>query len=1055
MKINATHLLLQELGIVLLMALVTWTHPDVPYFTEEPQSAVVTIDSSLTLHCSVHPHTAVVRWKFNKEFINADNSFGIIFNGTNLHIDKFKEGKPPRRGNEGIYQCTATTGLGTVYSKAAIVQKAVLKKFEDRDDLHLNVTVGHDLILPCQLPESVPEAQIMFKVNKTKIINTTSDHYRILPSGSLLMTNVTQEDQGQYQCVAYNVVRDKTRISNHVIHVHVLTTVVPKQETAIITSYSKIKGKVGHDVLLECFAVGNPQPVISWEKYGGVLSLHKHTLIQGNLFLKNVKVDDEGTYICKAHNGIGSIKLKAMMFEVVVPPVVSSVQDVFNATIGGDVQLECSYEGRPRPRMWWLHNGVEVPFQSGPKFTLKNIRALDQGLYQCFAENEAGLDYATINVHIDMSDLPQNTEKASNNLPIPSINGATDSSEKGTSNNSIKDIGSPSKKNSSASTGRSRHNHKSKKKKRKKKKGKQIKDKLPTKAETTTIKLVPPSAPEVKQLSDSSVMLNWTVPDNDGLKITFFRVQYKELAPEKSNWKTENDEIPGHLHMYEVRRLTPGGTYKFRIAAVYSNNDNKHGPNSNKYVIKVEKANEPMPPQTAPIIVEVVELEHENNYALNVMWQYKTSETSPVEGFFIYSKPYHSSEEYKRLMLLGPNLRAHMLKNLTPDTEYSIKMQSFNTAGYSEFSNTVVRRTLGASGKQNFIPPIRQPELPKAGPNPNEIPGLVPTSTSRSNPPETNEQPAKTGTQTSSEMLYMVLGIVLGVMMFLLIIFMFMCWWKQRQQRRMMDAMNDAVRNKFQDQSQHIYMDSLRKKHVNGGIGMNGFAPNGHKPHNYHKMNINVNPLSDMETANMQGLSNTCQHSSFLPNGTIPGHHSKASDNNFNDINRSKSLENSLQHSNYSLNNPAMQNGETLHQGHSPVCSPSSLADKVPHEHCIFLDMPPRLNSSIRSCDQLCGSHDHVHRSCDSALSCDFTGGINSYPNSKQRKRRHRMQSTEQEKKDQATNTDLSSNEGTMEISAVCKAAQSAEPVDPDLCLTSLPDGETDCQNFPQGSNGV
>lgn len=43
-----------------------------------------------------------------------------------------------------------------------------------------------------------------------------------------------------------------------------------------------------------------------------------------------------------------------------------------------------------------------------------------------------------------------------------------------------------------------------------------------------------------------------------------------------------------------------------------------------------------------------------------------------------------------------------------------------------------------------------------------------------------------TDTQSSSEMLYMVLGIVLGVMVLLLLIFMLMCAWKQRQQRRMM-----------------------------------------------------------------------------------------------------------------------------------------------------------------------------------------------------------------------------------------------------------------------------
>lgn len=60
--------------------------------------------------------------------------------------------------------------------------------------------------------------------------------------------------------------------------------------------------------------------------------------------------------------------------------------------------------------------------------------------------------------------------------------------------------------------------------------------------------------------------------------------------------------------------------------------------------------------------------------------------------------------------------------------------------------------------------------------------------------------------------------------------------------------MNDAVRTKFQDSSQRLYTDSLRKKMLNGGIagmnGVNGTIANGHIPR---KMNINVNPLSEME----------------------------------------------------------------------------------------------------------------------------------------------------------------------------------------------------------------
>lgn len=74
------------------------------------------------------------------------------------------------------------------------------------------------------------------------------------------------------------------------------------------------------------------------------------------------------------------------------------------------------------------------------------------------------------------------------------------------------------------------------------------------------------------------------------------------------------------------------------------------------------------------------------------------------------------------------------------------------------------------------------------------------------------------------------------------------------------DAMNDAVCRKFQDSSQRIYADSLHKKYPNGGgfgcSGVNGSIPNGHAGNAYTRMNISVNPLSDIDVTNHNGGPN-------------------------------------------------------------------------------------------------------------------------------------------------------------------------------------------------------
>lgn len=135
---------------------------------------------------------------------------------------------------------------------------------------------------------------------------------------------------------------------------------------------------------------------------------------------------------------------------------------------------------------------------------------------------------------------------------------------------------------------------------------------------------------------------------------------------------------------------------------------------------------------------------------------------------------------------------------------------------------------------------------------------------------------------------------------------------------------------------------------------------------------------------------------SFHPNGTLPLHH-RTSDNNCNNINQSKSLQNSLQHLNHH-NNQSMGEAETLvGAGESMANPPSPVCNNVPIGH--NSDAHERRSLSSRSCD---------HVSCDPGdSSYDDTGGVHS---NRHRKRRRRAHGKEQTMKDQATNTDLSSN---------------------------------------------
>lgn len=65
----------------------------------------------------------------------------------------------------------------------------------------------------------------------------------------------------------------------------------------------------------------------------------------------------------------------------------------------------------------------------------------------------------------------------------------------------------------------------------------------------------------------------------------------------------------------------------------------------------------------------------------------------PVEGYFIHYRATHTAGKYLKVTVLGANTRSHIISHLLPETGYDIKMQCFNDAGTSDFSNIYTSKT--------------------------------------------------------------------------------------------------------------------------------------------------------------------------------------------------------------------------------------------------------------------------------------------------------------------------------------------------------------------------
>ncbi|KAM5226219.1 cell adhesion molecule-related/down-regulated by oncogenes isoform 1-T5 [Hipposideros larvatus] len=271
-----------------------------------------------------------------------------------------------------------------------------------------------------------------------------------------------------------------------------------------------------------------------------------------------------------------------------------------------------------------------------------------------------------------------------------------------------------------------------------------------------------PDRPTISTASETSVYVTWIPRANGGSPITAFKVEYKRMRT--SDWLVAAEDIPPSKLSVEVRSLEPGSTYKFRVIAINHYGESFRSSASRPYQVAGFPNRFSNRPITGPHIAYT---EAVSDTQIMLKWTYipSSNNNTPIQGFYIYYRPTDSDNDsdYKRDIVEGSK-QWHMIGHLQPETSYDIKMQCFNEGGESEFSNvmiceTKVKRVPGASEY-----PVKDLSTP---PNASGGGGNIGPATS----------PAR-----SSDMLYLIVGCVLGVMVLILMVFIAMCLWKNRQQ---------------------------------------------------------------------------------------------------------------------------------------------------------------------------------------------------------------------------------------------------------------------------------
>uniref|UniRef100_A0ABD2WU34 Interference hedgehog n=1 Tax=Trichogramma kaykai TaxID=54128 RepID=A0ABD2WU34_9HYME len=666
-------------------------------FTKHPRAFIAPLGDEVNFECSLNLAAEKFVWRHrplgSKDWRLIDSA-SPAGGKTSKHVVYFDD-----ESKAGDYRCVAFYGIYTtrahscwfngslcvvcefagtsgLASNPARLTQARIERFVDRSDVHWTVPAGSNVPISCPVPTSVPEAIVQFFKDGSQIETLASQP----GSGKvMILERARASDSGSYHCQANNYITSETFTSNHKTVLRVVKQMPDQAPYFIKQPLHEYEVERGKNVTLECFAIGYPIPQVTWTKLGSVLPSRSAYSANG-LSISNVQPGDRGEYDCEWRNQVGQVKASVIL-TVVEAPAVLQPPRLSTFPEGGELELSCNASGQPPPKIEWLINGETLqPSKNleikGSNLYISLVEKRHAGIVQCVASNDYGS-------HSGYNFLKVSPKQHMGAAYKPRGGGGGGNNEHGM-------VGGV-------------HKHTRGGGRRRGKNGKR-KDRLAI--------MVPPNQPNITRLSDVSVMVRWSVPEKSGLPIQFFKVQYRELGQKPSSnskqakWMTDSTEIASHIRSFEVSDLQPDHTYRFRIAAVYSNNDNAVSPISVRFHLTRKNG---FDTNTMPIPL-LTHTEALGPTEIRLLWQ-NTNYSADIDGFYVYHRASTSAGDYIKTTVEGRNATNITIAHLQPDTAYEFKVQSFSVSAASEFSQILKQKTKKPATE---APPVRQP-LPGGG----------------------------------------------------------------------------------------------------------------------------------------------------------------------------------------------------------------------------------------------------------------------------------------------------------------------------------------------------
>ncbi|XP_028266709.1 basement membrane-specific heparan sulfate proteoglycan core protein isoform X11 [Parambassis ranga] len=350
--------------------------------------------------------------------------------------------------DEGEYTCKALNTHGEHTARASLyIQKSNPSGLGNQPQVqvspqNIEVHEGDTLRLYCRAsgsptpkltwlrnggqvpPQAIPSHGFhQFKSNSLDVLQRRIEELQARMDrtdiGTLLIPNIKMSDSGTYTCVGSNSIgSNRAPIQVSVLKAEHISSVVTIQPSIADVQEGQI-------LELNCFAPGNPPPLVTWTRANGRLSAN-HQVVGSQLRILSATPEDSGEYICRVQGNSGNSGSHVHQASVSVSvtssssrlqsPIIAIEPHSAGVRVGESASFRCRvYSGAQPVRLEWkLANNQPLPDNvkvspDGSVLTITNAHPTNHGAYRCVASNPFGITHTIVSLIVKESPVAKVT----------------------------------------------------------------------------------------------------------------------------------------------------------------------------------------------------------------------------------------------------------------------------------------------------------------------------------------------------------------------------------------------------------------------------------------------------------------------------------------------------------------------------------------------------------------------------------------------------------------------------------------------------------------------